>query len=163
MTLSQHDVAGLFSPFSGLKEGDLPQPCRVGAPTRRGAPPTRRDGRFFALFQAKRGCPVAAMSRWKPNTTWLTSNTTWRASFRHFSSQKRVSCLSHVALEAQCDMAHLQHDVAGVFSPFSELKKGVMPQPCRVGGPMRRGALPTRRGARPTPKPQPYKLPLRCG
>ena len=46
---------------------------------------------------------------------------------------------SHVALEVQCD-------VAGDFLPFSELKEGVLPQPCRVGGPMRRGSRPTRRG-----------------
>lgn len=61
-------------------------------------------------------------------------------------------------------MALFQHDMAGVFPPFSKLKEGVLPKPRRVGGPMRRGAPPTRRaGAQLTPKPQPYKLPLRCG
>ena len=86
---------------------------------RRGYLPTRRGGRLFALFQAKRGCHVVAMSRWKPNTTWHSTNATWRALFRHFSSQKRVFRLSHVALETQCDVAHSQHDVAGLFRLFS--------------------------------------------
>ncbi len=79
---------------------------------RHGALPTRRGGGFFALFQAKRGCHVVAMSRWKPNATWRLSNTTWRAS----------------------------------FCPFFELKVGVLPQPRRVGSPIRRGAPPTRHG-----------------
>ena len=34
----------------------------------------------------------------------------------------------------------------GAFSPFFELKEGVLLQPRRVGSPMRRGACPTRRG-----------------
>lgn len=74
----QHDVAGLFSPFSELKGSFLPQPCRVEGPMRRGSCPTRRGRRFFALFRAKRGCSAAAMSRWKPNATWRSSNTTSR-------------------------------------------------------------------------------------
>ena len=45
----------------------------------------RRGGRFFALFQAKREFPAAAMARWKPNATWLTPNATWRVSFLPFS------------------------------------------------------------------------------
>lgn len=45
---------------------------------RRGAPPTRRSGGFFALFRAKRGYHAAALSRWKSNATWLTANATWR-------------------------------------------------------------------------------------
>lgn len=115
---AQCDVAGAFLPFSGLKEGFLPQPCRVGdpirrgslptrrdgplfalfrakmefpaeplrvgAPMRRGSPPTRRGGGFFALFQAKRGSSATAMSRWRPNATWRSTNTTWRALFRPF-------------------------------------------------------------------------------
>lgn len=97
---------------------------------RRGALPTRRRGRLFAISQAKREFPAAAMSRWRSNATWITSNTTSRASFRPFSSQKRVFRRSHVALEAQCDVDPAQHDVAG---------------------------------AQLTPKPQPYRLPLRCG
>ena len=125
----------------------MAEPCRVGGPMRRGSRPTRRGGRIFDLFRAKRGCLASAMARWKPNATWRSSNTTWWAAFCPFSSQKRVSCLSHVALEAQCDVAHLQHDIAGLFSPFSRLKGSFLPQPCRVGGPMRRGACPTRRGA----------------
>ncbi len=59
----QLDVAGAFSPFSELKEGILPQPCRVGDPMRRGALPTRRGGRFFAIFRAKREFLAAATSR----------------------------------------------------------------------------------------------------
>ena len=62
------------------------------------------------------------------------------------SQGARYLWLSHVALEAQCDVAHLQHDVVGVFLPFFEPKEGVPPQPCRVGSPMRRGSPPTRRG-----------------
>ena len=60
---AQCDVAGAFLPFSGLKEGFLPQPCRVGAPIRRGSLPTRRGGRFFHLFRAKRESAATAMSR----------------------------------------------------------------------------------------------------
>mgnify|MGYP006965634610 CR=1 FL=1 len=67
---AQCDVAGAFLPFSGLKEGFLPQPCRVGAPIRRGSLPTRRGGRLFALFRAKRGCLASATSCWRPNATW---------------------------------------------------------------------------------------------
>lgn len=37
---------------------------------RRGAYPTRRDGRFFTLFQAKREKSAVAMARWRPNATW---------------------------------------------------------------------------------------------
>ena len=84
VALPQYDVAGLFSPFSELKEGVLTQPCRVGGPMRRGSPPTRRRGRLFAIFRAKRGCPASAMSCWRPNATWLTSNSTWRVLFRPF-------------------------------------------------------------------------------
>ena len=65
-----------------------------------------------------------------------------------WTGSKGAWCLwgSHVALEAQCDVAHLQLDVAGIFTPFSRLKEGVLTQPCRVGSPMRRGAPPIRRG-----------------
>ena len=48
---------------------------------RRGACPMRRGGRFFTLFQAKRGSSASAMARWTPNTTWRSSNTTWRGIF----------------------------------------------------------------------------------
>lgn len=82
----QLDVAGAFSPFSELKEGILPQPCRVGDPMRRGAPPTRRGEGVFTFFQAKREFPAATMSRWKPNATWRSPNTTWRVFFRPFPS-----------------------------------------------------------------------------
>lgn len=68
-------------------------------------------------------------------------------------------------------MALFQHDMAGVFPPFSELKEGVLPKPRRVGSPMRRG-VPQHdiahsqhdvAGAQLTPRPQPCRLPLRCG
>lgn len=117
----------------------MPQPRRVGRPIRRG-------GRFFDLFRAKRGFPATAMSRWSPNTTWILSNTTWRALFCPFPGKKREFCHSHGALETQYDVDHSQHDMAGVFPHFSELKEGVLSQPCRVERPMRRGAPPTRRG-----------------
>ena len=41
------------------------------------------------------------------------------------SKGARCLWLSHVALEAQCDVAHSQHDVAVAFLPFSRLKEGV--------------------------------------
>ena len=69
VALPQHDMAGAFPPFSELKGSFMPQPWRVGDPMRRGAPPTRRGGRFFALFRAKREFHAAAMSRWRPNAT----------------------------------------------------------------------------------------------
>lgn len=58
------------------------------------------------------------------------------------SKGARCLWLSHVALEVQYDMALLQHDVVGVFSPFSRLKERSLTQPCRVGSPMRRGGRP---------------------
>ena len=124
---TRHD--GRYFALFLAERGGLSQPRRVGGPIRRGSSPTRRGGRFFAIFRTKRGRTALAMSRWKPNTTSLLSNTTWRALFRHFPGKKRVSCRNHGALEAQYDVALLQHDVAGAFSPFSRLKEGIMPQP----------------------------------
>ena len=72
--------------------------------------------------------------------------------------------LSHVALEAQCDVALPQRDVAGLFSPFFELKWSFLPShvaleaQCDVDPAQHDVA-----GAQLTPKPQPYRLPLRCG
>lgn len=82
----QRDMTGVISPFFELKEGILTQPRRVGPPMRRRSPPTRRGGRLFALFRAKRGCPSTATSRWRSNTTWCSPNTTSWELFRHFLS-----------------------------------------------------------------------------
>ena len=54
-----------------------------------------------------------ATSCWRPNTTWRAPNTTWRARFALFRGDSDAWISSHVALEAQHDMAGSQYDVAG--------------------------------------------------
>ena len=101
---------------------------------RRGSLPMRHGGSLFGLFRAK----------WSflPSHVALEVQCDVAGDFLPFSELKEGFFRNHVALEAQYDVAPVQHDVAGAFSPFSEPKEGVLPQPCRVGGPMRRGARP---------------------
>lgn len=50
-------------------------------------------------------------------------------------------------MEAQRVIATSQYDVAHAFSPFLTQNTRFLAEPRRVGGPTRRGCLPTRRGA----------------
>ena len=108
MALIQCDVAPCFGPFFAQKPSSLPQPRRVGTPTRHRPPPMRRGALFWSLFRAKTKLPALTTSRWTPNATSLPSNATWRALLAPFPPEKQAPCHNHVALEPQRDMTHPQ-------------------------------------------------------
>ncbi len=150
MALTQCDVAPCFGPFFAQKPSSLPQPRRVGTPTRHRPPPMRRGALFLDLFLAKTRFTASATSRWNPNKTSPSPNATWRPVLVPFSRKNQASCLNHVALDSQRDIAPLQCDVARAFGSFSARKTSSLPQPRRVGASTRHDTPPMRRGAPPS-------------
>ena len=67
--------------------------------------------------------------------------------FSPFCLKILASLPSHVALDFQRDIATFQYDVALDFPLFLSQITRFLAEPRRVGGPTRRGCLPTRRGA----------------
>ena len=90
---------------------------------------------------------MGATSRWRPNASWRSPNTTWRTHFALFLGDSDPWNSSHVVLEAQRVMAHSQCDVARSFSSLFGCFGAFGVEPRRVGSPTRHGALPIRRGA----------------
>ena len=79
------------------------------------------------------------MSRWRSNATWRGPNATWCARFTLFLGVLDPLSWSHVALEAQRDMAEAQYDVARSFCSFLGSFGALEAEPRRVGGPTRHG------------------------
>ena len=141
MATSQCDMAHSFcSLLGGFGLFGL-EPRRVGGSTRHGDLPMRPGAHVLPSFGGIWTLWARATSRWRANATWRIPNATWRARFALFWGDLDLLCLSHVALEAQRDMATSQCDVVhsfcsllGGFGLF-----GLVPR--RVEGPSRHGAL----------------------
>ena len=136
-----------ISACHSMMESEVGEPRRVGGPTRHDALPIRHGALVLPSFWGIWTLGTRATSCWRPNVTWRTPNSTWRARFALFRGDSNPWGRSHVALEAQRDMAGSQCDVTHSFTLFLGRFGPFGVEPRRVGGLTRHGGLPMRRGA----------------
>ena len=104
-----------ISACHSMMESEVGEPRRVGGPTRHDALPIRHGALVLPSFWGIWTLGTRATSCWRPNVTWRTPNATWRARFALFRGDSNPWGRSHVALEAQRDMAGSQCDVVRSF------------------------------------------------